>query len=161
APDNTTVLTASRNRVWLWDARAGKQLQSPRHAGGLSLPFLVAPDGTSFLTLSSDFRTLSLWKSETGRFVGLTSPGKDRGWTAAFSGNGKSLETSKGKLVGVPLQHPDEVGAAAISPDGRLILTGTSQRGPVALGERIHRETRFWDGFTGMPLGPPIHTVRR
>src|SRR5262249_36877390 len=43
------------------------------------------------------------------------------------------------------LDHPDEIDAAAIRPDGKVLATGCLRRG-------IYR----WDRETGRPLGDPI-----
>jgi WD40 repeat protein/tRNA A-37 threonylcarbamoyl transferase component Bud32 len=43
------------------------------------------------------------------------------------------------------LRHPDPVWAAAISPDGKTIVTGDQDRA-----------VRFWDAATGEPAGEPI-----
>src|SRR5262249_53671976 len=43
------------------------------------------------------------------------------------------------------LDHPDEIDAVAIRPDGKALATGCLKRG-------IYR----WDGATGRPLGEPL-----
>ena len=43
------------------------------------------------------------------------------------------------------MQHRAWIMALAFSPDGRTILTGSSDR-----------TARLWDAATGMPIGPPL-----
>jgi WD40 repeat protein len=50
-----------------------------------------------------------------------------------------------GKLLGNPLRHGGIVKAAVFSPDGKTILSGSSDH-----------TARLWDLDTGMPLGQPL-----
>jgi WD40 repeat protein len=55
-----------------------------------------------------------------------------------------------GQPLGPPLPHPRAVLAAAFSPDGRAVVTGT--------GDRVSNkgETHLWSVASGKPLAQPL-----
>jgi WD40 repeat protein len=52
-------------------------------------------------------------------------------------------QVAGGKAAGPPLPHQALIAALAFSPDGKVLLTGSSDR-----------TARLWDVSTGLPLGP-------
>jgi WD40 repeat protein len=54
-------------------------------------------------------------------------------------------ETATGKPIGLPMQPQDIVRAAALSADGKTVLTG--------IGDHM---ARLWETATGKPIGPPL-----
>src|SRR5262249_25010501 len=83
-------------------------------------------------------------------------------WVVGFSPDGQALltasrdrtvrlwEAATGKLRRTLPRHPYPVRSAAISPNGRLIVTGGGDT-TTAKGE-----ARFWEAVTGAPSGPPL-----
>jgi len=54
-------------------------------------------------------------------------------------------ETATGKSLLAPLQHQDRIVAVAFSPDGKTVVTGSSDK-----------TARLWQTATGKPLVPAL-----
>jgi WD40 repeat protein/serine/threonine protein kinase len=54
-------------------------------------------------------------------------------------------DAGTGRPIGPPLRHAARIHAVALSPDGRLVLTGGDDR-----------VARLWETATGQPVGPPL-----
>jgi WD40 repeat protein len=52
---------------------------------------------------------------------------------------------ASGKPIGEPMKHEDSVRSAQFSPDGRRVVTASSDR-----------TARLWDGTSGKPIGEPM-----
>jgi WD40 repeat protein len=65
--------------------------------------------------------------------------------TAGDDRQAQRWDAASGQPLGKPLVHEDTVWAAAISPDGKVILTGSADK-----------TAQFWDVATGRRLGPPL-----
>jgi WD40 repeat protein len=120
-PDGRTILAGKEGdggkTFWLWDRRRGKRIGAPLRSVNT---VVFSPDGKFLLT---------------GRGEADKTRGEARLWSAAT-----------GQPVGLPLFHPGMVHLVGFSPDGRTILTGSSD-GTV----------RLWDVATTRPLGAPLH----
>jgi WD40 repeat protein len=161
SPDGKALLTGSQDgTARLWDTATGQPLISPcAHPGhaGYAGVYAVAfsSDGKTFLTGSGGIRR---WDAATGKLLGSQETAPKYHAIGEFSRDGKFLVTADGSVAqqwevskgprGAPLQHPEGqswIRAAAFSPDGETILTG-SQDGTL----------RLWEAATGKPRGQPV-----
>jgi eukaryotic-like serine/threonine-protein kinase len=160
SPDGRRVVTASADHTArLWDATTGRPVTAPlRHEGPVAQA-AFSPDGDRVLTAGHD-QAARLWDAASGQ--PLTPPLQHPGAVlrAAFSPDGRRVVTlawsdagQEGSVrvwdaaTGRPLSPPlSERGLrhAALSPDGRTLVTG----GPDA--------ARVWDAATNQPLTPPL-----
>jgi WD40 repeat protein len=102
-------------------------------------------------------RQLALWDTATGRQRWVSSPG-EVGTTlqVVFSPDGRRLlarlmeddavrlfDAHTGQPADAPLRHQNRVAEVSFSPDGRLVLTASSDR-----------TAQLWDAITGLRVGP-------
>jgi hypothetical protein len=59
------------------------------------------------------------------------------------------LDTTTGRLIGLPMRHEARIDCGVVSPDGKAVLTGSQDS-----------TARLWDAATGKPLGPPLRHQR-
>jgi WD40 repeat protein len=164
-PDGKTVLTWSQDKtVWRWDAATGKLLGRQtlsQEEEGWTATF--SPDGRTLLTRG--LKSAGLWDVATGKPIGqpLRPVGEVQAWSGepvvVFSRDGRVVLTAgpdssarlwdaaTAKPLGRPLKHSGSIRAAAISPDGKLVLTGGDDRSGQG------GEGRLWVAATGQPLG--------
>jgi WD40 repeat protein len=117
SPDGERVVTASRDTARLWDVKRQKQIGEPLKGTLLIKSAMFSPDGMRIVAASSGGNgTVLLWDAETG------------------------------KQIGEPLTgHTGAVNSAAFSPDGKYIVTGSSDE-----------TVRLWDAATGKQIGKPL-----
>jgi WD40 repeat protein len=173
APDGQTILTAGEDMtVQRWSAATGKPIGSPMRHPDQVRDAAFAPDGTSFLTACWDGK-VRWWQLPANRPAELPGAGppqqpprdpqQDWGYlagagTVSFSPDGKTFvavdrdskklvrqDVATGQPVGPSFCHEGPVLAAAISRDGKAILTGSADK-----------TARLWSLETGEPLGPPL-----
>jgi WD40 repeat protein len=170
SPDGRTVLTSSGdNIVRLWEAASGKQLQALPHPGPVPAE-AFSPDGRTVLTGCVDSGA-RLWDAATGKQIYLlTHEGPLT--AAAFSPDGRTLLTGCTMRAGGDItsnlgggtallwdaatgqqrqvfHHDSWVLATAFSPDGRAVLTISTDN-----------TARLWDAATGQLLGQPLRHER-
>jgi serine/threonine protein kinase/WD40 repeat protein/tetratricopeptide (TPR) repeat protein len=166
-PDGSAVLTVTARRFWergrekyaaektlqLWEAGTWKPVGPPRKfrcEGGL-WDVAFSRDGRTALLAGEKAQLRDVL---TGAAVGAAWPTKR---VLALSPDGKTAvvrtplgaelrDAATGAAVGPPLRHQHEVLAAAFSPDGRKVLTGSEDR-----------TARFWEVPAGTPSGSPLH----
>jgi WD40 repeat protein len=163
APDGKSLATAGGGRspaqtsapIRLWGAADGKALRTLRDDGGPTLAF--APDGKALLCGNGAAVLLIDVANgkEVRRFEGL----KGEAVTFAFSRDGKSVAASESAIEPALIvwdastgkqrwratdtdtqSARDGRGGLAFSPDGGLLVSGTSS------------SVRFWDAATGKQL---------
>jgi WD40 repeat protein len=152
--DGKIVLTwAADNTARLWDAATGKSL-------GLLLPNkqegqtgAIAPDGKTFA--AADFLGLRQWRDgdpPLGLFlrlnIGLVANSRDGQLLLTSNGAVVRLcQAATGKQIGADMgpHGGGRIWAAALSPDGKLVLTGGADE-----------TARLWDASTGRPIGQPL-----
>ena len=143
SPDGKMVATGGRdNTVRLWDTTTGQPIGPSLPHSGWVRAISFSPDGKTILTGSLDGKA-HFWDSATGELVGaplsISSPNSSgHGFVAvAFSPNGSRILTAFGhdarhwnaatqQPIGQPLRHTSDVTSVAFSPDGKTVLTGSS-----------------------------------
>jgi WD40 repeat protein len=65
-------------------------------------------------------------------------------------------DLATGQLAAPGLRHQGPITAAAFSPDGRTLLTGSGEDVLSGRGSEIWGEARLWDLATGQPIGSPL-----
>jgi serine/threonine protein kinase/WD40 repeat protein len=121
---------ADRRAVRLWDVATLKPLVPPLQHSAPVQAVAFSPDGTILLTGCGDPRSA------------YTQGGEARLWDVA---TGQPARRASGGPVLPPLPHQGAVVALAFSPDGKFVLTGSTDRA-----------ARLWDTATGQLLGPPL-----
>jgi WD40 repeat protein len=211
SPNGQLFVTATEDgTAQLWDTATGKPLGRPLKHRDKIPAVAFSPDGTTVLTGSWD-GTACLWDVATGKVIPLLH--SIPVWAVAFSPDGTKVLTGGAELLSPPgasrdrppggearlweaatgrlvhtLPHDEQVYAAAFSPDGTTVLTGSADRkariweaatgrllhrlpheGPVrvvafshdsrtALTGNLDRTARLWDVATGRPLVTLPHT---
>jgi WD40 repeat protein/serine/threonine protein kinase len=151
SPDSRHIATASTDQTArVWDAFTGNVLFTLRgHAQEVN-DVAFSPDGTRIVTGSSD-RTARIWDARGDRQVlTLKGPGI---LVAAFSRDGRRIVTQSGNtaqvwdaftgelLLTLQGQHRNTVRSVAFSPDGRQIITGSTDS-----------TAKVWDTASGQYL---------
>jgi len=168
SPDGKTLMTAGEDmiegkrqaEVRLWDVSTGKPLGAPMRHEGSMVQMGFSPDGKVVATSAGS--TARLWDGATGEPRGLSMELQE-GLVkrVAFTPDGKTFitgsggfvgagearlwEAATGKPLGLPMPHEREVFDLAVSPDGKSVLTGSTDG-----------TARLWDASTGKPIGAPL-----
>jgi WD40 repeat protein/serine/threonine protein kinase len=167
SPDGRTVATASKDgNARLWDAATGQLRGRPLRHEHPVWAVAFSPDGHTLLTgcgpqskdnLPPGPGQVRLWDVATGKPLGepLSQPrpvrfvafGPDgRTFLSACHAQARLWTTAERRPVGEAMRHGEGlILVAALSPDGRTVLTGGTDRAG-----------RLWDAATGRPRGEPL-----
>jgi WD40 repeat protein/tRNA A-37 threonylcarbamoyl transferase component Bud32 len=150
-------------RIFVWDAATGAKVMTCTGHGdspgsgssSVSCP-IFSPDGTRIVSAGQD-RTVRIWDAATGKELARhTDPPKDtleHVRAVAYSRDGSFLVSASREFRAADvwdaatlrprhlLRHAAPVTAIAISPDSRLIATGSEGR-----------DIQLWDAATGKSL---------
>jgi WD40 repeat protein/tRNA A-37 threonylcarbamoyl transferase component Bud32 len=160
SPDGRTIATCGDdNAARLWDAATGRPLGMPLEHVGLVADAAFSPDGATLVTGSWD-KEAQVWDTATSLSQGRVFGDVGIVRTCAFSRDGHRMaifagsvregvanvwDTENGSLISGPMHAPGEPYCAAISPDGRLVLTGGA-----------NKAAQLWDANSGRPVGEPL-----
>ncbi len=171
SPDGTRIVTGCWNgTARVWDAVTGQPLTRPLRRRGAAMnsstPTMsgvysveFSPDGKRILTASADDMAC-VWDAQSGQL--LAGPLEHSGGampspvSARFSPDGlriltASAETAQvwdaasGQALTEPLRHNNLITCAQFSPDGRWIVTASTDH-----------TARVWDAQSGQPLSEPL-----
>ncbi len=149
SPDGVTALAGDR----LWDMTTGQPIGEPLGHGGIiwgvqsgwkdrpdresrgTARRLGTPRPVNPSVIRSRIETRS-GPSHSARMAGSSAP--------VARTRRRACGTRLPATIGGPLEHLDGL-LRALSPDGRLVLTGSADR-----------TARLWDAATGQPIGPPM-----
>jgi WD40 repeat protein len=138
--DGNTLLTGSADMTArLWDVNTGEGRRRLQHEGEV-FAAAFSPDGKTFVTGASD-RTVRVWDTATGKPLSPPLHHQDQVWAVGFRPDGNAILTGTGKprtprgearLYELPrkeyvrhsFNHPGGILSAALSLDGRRILSG-------------------------------------
>jgi eukaryotic-like serine/threonine-protein kinase len=151
------ICTGTHNgEVRLWSTETGARIESSLSMSAPITALCGSPSRNSVLVGTQD-GTVGHWTPESGDFqqetrhkaeVTSLAFGADRQTVISGSWDKTAcihLSTSKGKERNTYLRHDDQVRSLAVSPDGKLILTGSADH-------KVH----FWDAATGNASGPAL-----
>jgi WD40 repeat protein/tetratricopeptide (TPR) repeat protein len=167
SPDGQYVCTACRDStVRVWDVASGELVVSPLYVAGATVDKVAfLDDGYTLVAWSSEGATARIWKllADDARTLFLKTPdnvkyatyGEDAQRavtvTTAAAGTGRCevrvWDTTDGKPVAMISPHPAEVRFAALSRDGRRLVTIDD-----------HNVARLWaleDNGSAKRLSPP------
>jgi WD40 repeat protein/serine/threonine protein kinase len=161
SPDAKIAATGGDSGVvQRWDVSTGTALGAPLRHRWPIWAIAFSPDCRVLLTGSGTFEKnageVHLWDAASGQPLHAPLTFSTRVFDVLFSRDGtvfltvsadhaRLWSTDGAQALGPPLKHPKELLTAALSPDGKTVLTG---------GE--DGTARFWNGRTGAPLGAPV-----
>jgi WD40 repeat protein len=128
SPDSKMIVTTNTQRAYRWDAKTGEPIGMPLQNQGIVQAVAFSPDGKVVLTGE------------------LFSPGGKPLNTGEHFGSAQFWETATGKPAGPPLTDKSGFSGAIFSPDGKTILTRSSDM----------TRARIWDAVTRAPIGQPL-----
>ena len=162
SPDGRTIVTASMDRtVRLWDAATGKETAVLRGHEDSVESAAYSRDGKTVVTASFD-KTARIWDVATGREITILRGHQDAVHLAEFSPDGRSVVTTSfnrfsmlstlenaarvwdaatGKEIATLQGHEGVVVWAALSPDGKTVVTAS-----------FDRTVRLWETATGREI---------
>jgi WD40 repeat protein len=172
SPDGRTIVTASMDKTArLWDTSTGQETAVLRGHEDVVTSAVYSRDGKTVVTASED-KTVRIWDVATGREIVVLRGHKDAVHDAQLSSDGRFVITTAynasamlntlehaarvwdaatGKEIAI-LKHDGIVTWAALSPDGKSIVTGS-----------FDKTARLWETASGREISilrheaPVIH----
>jgi WD40 repeat protein len=143
SPDGEIVCTESAQETRLWSTDTGRPIGEPvfnrtRFHGDLSG---FSPDGRAHMTGSPGNMT----PATTLVAAGFSPDFKTVLTVNPTSHSAQVKDAATGRPIGKPLRHRNPILVARFSPDGKTIVTGSTDS-----------TARLWNAATGKPIGEPI-----
>ncbi|MBX3744939.1 MAG: tetratricopeptide repeat protein [Verrucomicrobiae bacterium] len=160
SPDGRRLLTGSWDgTVRLWETATGRPLGDPLVLSNFVDVVEYSPDGERAVILSDTEsfaeRAVGIWNLKSGEWTDLNTPGGSRIRDAHFNPDGTQVvgagldnsagvvwDAITGDVLGKPLQHQGTLWSARYSPDGRRVVTASTDQ-----------TARVWDSRTLEPVG--------
>lgn len=149
SPDGKTIFSGGEdNRIHIWDAQTGKEIQKyHEHSDGID-DIVFSPDGKRFVSIASS--SLIIWDTESKQKLLEYRDIYPRVYAVAFNPNGKTiaiaqqhniiiLDVETGNEQFTITGHTGIIHSISFSPDGEYIIS-------TAMDDDIH----IWDATTGM-----------
>jgi WD40 repeat protein len=158
SPDGHSVLTMSKQEIWLGDAQNGHSIwKQPVRPGGALTGASFSPDGRMIVTFTYE-GTVNLWNAQTGE-AAVNKAIKHDGpvYSANFSPDSKWLVTTSadhialvwnvqtGEVAGKPMKHDSWVSDARFSRDGKWIVTASADQ-----------TAQVWDAHTNLRVNQAL-----
>jgi WD40 repeat protein len=165
SPDCKYTISSSWNKIKLWDVSTGKEMRTFKGHSDKVNSVTFSPDGRNILSGSKDI--IKLWDVFTGKNVRTFTSLQVEIYSVAFSPDGKYAlsggqdyymqgyvklycqdypinlwDVSKGKKIIILTGHFGAVQSVAFSPDGKYILSGSSDK-----------TVKLWDVSKGIAVG--------
>lgn len=169
SPDGTMVASGSSdNNLFLWDVTTGKPLHRLEGHLGAVTQVAFSPDGKSILSGSLD-QVLILWDVVSGEPVRRYEGHQDAVNAVAFNPDGKTVisaggseevfnttlervlilwDVASGEILRRFEGHTAPVTTVAFNPDGKTILSGSSDMSLILWGLASGAEIQRFDGHT-------------
>jgi WD40 repeat protein/serine/threonine protein kinase len=168
SPDGRLVVTASADETArVWNVQTGQPVGPALQHEGPVYYATCSPDGAWVVTESLDATvrgdpagpldgTVRVWEVTTGQPINVVRAGvscgvnfsPDKIWVVVILPDSRSArvwEARSGRPVSGPLQHGGFVNSAALSPDGRWVVTASTDK-----------TAQVWSAESGQRLGPPL-----
>jgi len=150
--------------IRLWDLDSRKELRSFSGHTAIMRSFSISPDESRLLTGSLD-HTIRLWDLRSGECIRtMKTDGMRTVVGVVFLPNGRQAlsgsydralrlwDLDSGKVVREFRGHTSAVWCVDVSPDGRIGVSGASNRVAGGNREKILDAIRFWDIATGQQI---------
>ena len=164
SPDGTKIANCAKNTIFIWDIESGTLIHKLVGHTDYVRSLCFSPNSRHIATVSMD-HCVRVWDVRSGKCIFMEELFENEGTSVAYSPNGKYIAVAVDKHVviieektGVIIDelhgHSRAVLVVTFSPDGRFIITGSSDKTikfwPFPPLQQLINETR--ERFKDRPL---------